>query len=131
MWIRFFLGSLKRILNRTNAVCVSIGLLGKKAVVLATDLTDNPGCKIANVTKELIHFTSHIYDLAPCKIMLVEHYSSNEFLDEDIYLQVLLTNNEVIRQKIDKSKLNRINWRSFYRQVDYKKKEAGSYANHN
>lgn len=77
----------------------------EKAVVLATDLTDNPGCKIANVTKELIHFTSHIYDLAPCKIMLVEHYSSNEFLDEDIYLQVLLTNNEVIRQKIDKSKL--------------------------
>ena len=47
----------------------------EKAVIIATDITDIRGKKIADVTQEIISFASKIYDLAPNKVMLVEMYS--------------------------------------------------------
>jgi hypothetical protein len=83
-----------------------------KAIVIATDLTNNPGRKIANVTKEIISFTSHIYDLVPSKIMLIEHYlisdSSDADTDLDTYLQVLLTNNGVVKYAISNSQVSEL-----------------------
>jgi hypothetical protein len=84
----------------------------EKAVVVATDMTDNSGSKIANVTKELLRFIYHIYDLVPCKIMLVEHYSVNNSFQDDTYLQVLLVNDEVIRYKIDQNRLMKLTEKS-------------------
>ena len=79
----------------------------EKAIIIATDVTDNPGRKVANVTKEIMSFANHIYGLAPNKTTPIEHYSNSE-LDEDLYLQVLLTNNEAMRYEIGWSRLKQL-----------------------
>jgi hypothetical protein len=76
-----------------------------KAIVIATNITNNPGRRIANVSQEIINFTNHIYDLVPAKMMLIEHYAISDLADEETYLQVLLINKEVSRYKIDSSRL--------------------------
>ncbi len=80
----------------------------EKAIVIATDITDNPGKKIANVTQEIINFVSNLYDLFPNKMMLVEHYPPSILPNRDTYFQVFVINNEAMRHEIDKSKLTQL-----------------------
>ena len=79
-----------------------------KAVVVASDITYLPGRKIADITPRIIHLVGDYFDLCPFNIMLVEHYPSDNLLDEDIYLHVLFKNNETMRYEIDKDKLTRL-----------------------
>ena len=95
--------------NRPNKCRIRIyWVTWEKAIVIATDITDRPGKKIANVTQEIINFVSNLYDLFPNKMMLVEHYSPGILLDKDTYLQVFVINNEAMRYQIDKSKLTQL-----------------------
>ncbi len=103
----------------------------EKVVVVATDMTNNPGRKIANVTKELLSFINHIYDLVPCKIMLVEHYSANNSFQEDSYLQVLLVNDEAIRYQIDQNRLMKLTEKSIVRIQIKDQKKASNYSSLN
>ena len=86
----------------------------EKAVIIATDITDNPGKKIADVTQEIISFASKLYDLAPNKVMLVEHYAPNTLCHQDTYLQVIMTHDETIRYEIDESELVQLIGKSIY-----------------
>jgi hypothetical protein len=79
-----------------------------RAIVIATDLNNNPGRKIAKVTQEIISFISHSYDLTPSKMMLIEHYQISDSPEQDTYLQVLVTNGEVIKYEIDKNRLKEL-----------------------
>ena len=79
-----------------------------KAVVVASDMTHFQGRKIADITPRIIHLVSDYFDLCSCNIMLVEHYPSENLLDEDIYLHVLFKNNETMRYEIDEDELTRI-----------------------
>lgn len=80
----------------------------EKAVIIATDITENPGKKIADVTQEIISFASKLYDLAPNKVMLVEHYTSNDFYHQDTYLQVIMVYDETIRYEIAENELTQL-----------------------
>lgn len=77
----------------------------EKAIVIVTNITYYSGRKITDATKEIISFVTNIHSLSPSKLMLVEHYPASNLSEEDLYHQVLLTNNEAIRHEIDRSKL--------------------------
>jgi hypothetical protein len=79
-----------------------------KAIIIATDLTNIPERKIAKVTKEIISFINQSYNLTPSKMMLIEHYQINDLPEQDTYLQVLLTNQEVIKYEIDQRRLKEL-----------------------
>ncbi|VEP12268.1 hypothetical protein H1P_140051 [Hyella patelloides LEGE 07179] len=80
----------------------------EKAVIIATDVTKNPGRKVANVSKEIISFFSNLYNLVPGKTMLVEHYPMSNLPDGDIYLQVLFVNKEAMRYEIGRNELKQL-----------------------
>ena len=80
----------------------------EKAVIIATDITKNPGKRIADVTQEIINFASKLYDLAPNKVMLVEHYPPNTLYHQDTYLQVIMAYDGTIRYEIDKRELTQL-----------------------
>ena len=77
----------------------------EKAIVIATNLTDEIGQEFRDITKEIINFINKEYQLSPKKIMLIEHYPKNSISNKEIYLQVLLTDRRFIRYEIDKKKL--------------------------
>ena len=79
-----------------------------KAVVVASDMTHFSCRKIANITPQIICWVSDCFDLFPRNIMLVEHYPSDNSLDEDLYFHVLFKNNETLRYEIDQDKLTRL-----------------------
>ncbi|MGB5634939.1 MAG: hypothetical protein WBM44_13180, partial [Waterburya sp.] len=74
----------------------------EKAIVIATDLTDNPGRKVANVTKEIISFVNKIYDLAPNKIMLVGITSDGSKYDNPRHLKKHERNLKRKQQKLSR-----------------------------
>lgn len=49
----------------------------EKAIIIATDITDNLKKKIADVTQAIINFASKLYDLALKIVRHVEHYAPN------------------------------------------------------
>lgn len=80
----------------------------EKAVIIATDITENlEGSETAN-TREIISSICNLHGLVFSKTMFVEHYPSNDLPDKDFYLQVLFTKNEVVRYEIDRDKLIRL-----------------------
>ncbi len=75
------------------------------AIVIARNLSNNPGRSIADIAEKIVFSINHSYDLAPNKTMLIEYHSTDDSFKEGTYLQVLLTNREAVRYEIDKSKL--------------------------
>lgn len=75
------------------------------AIVIAINCSDKPVQRIDNTIKKIIFLIRHNYDLAPNKIMLIEHCPAENYSDEDTYLQIMLINNEAIRYEIDRSLL--------------------------
>ena len=82
-----------------------------KAIVIASNITDLPGRKIADLTPQIIRFVSNNFDLSVEQVMLVEHYPTSS-LCEDLYLHVLYVNNEVMRYEISKDMLMRLTYYS-------------------
>ena len=80
----------------------------EKAIVIATDITAHPGITIDNTYDKIVRLARIHYDIAPNKLMLIEHYSTNDLLDKDIYFQILVINNQFIRYEIDKSELTKL-----------------------
>ena len=92
--------------SEPNACRLSIyWLTWEKAIVVATEVTHNPGRKMHNAIQEVIEFAEDFYDLAPNKMMILEHYQDESSLSKDIYFQILIIDNEVIRYEIDKCDL--------------------------
>ena len=78
-----------------------------KAIVIASNITDLPGRKIADLTPQIIRFVNHNFDLSVDRVMLVEHYPTSS-LREDLYLHVLYVNNEAMRYEISEDELSRL-----------------------
>ena len=79
-----------------------------KAVVVASDISCFPGRKIADITPRIIHLVDDCFELFSNNIMLIEHYPSDNLLGEDIYLHVLLRNNETMRYEINEHELTQL-----------------------
>ena len=77
----------------------------EKALVIATEITNHPGRKMHHAIQEIIEFAQNFYDLAPNKMMMLEHYKKANSSQEDTYFQVLVFGDEVIRYEIEKSSL--------------------------
>lgn len=73
--------------------------------MIATDITAHQNRKIANVTDKIVHLGKNIYDIAPQKLMLIEHYLTPDIPVQELYLQVITSNNKTARYEIDKSEL--------------------------
>ena len=78
-----------------------------KAIVIASNITDLPGKKIADITPQIIRFVNNNFDLSVDRVMLVEYYPTSS-LREDLYLHVLYVNNEAMRYEISEGMLNRL-----------------------
>ena len=76
----------------------------EKAIVVVTNMDDNRNNEIAAATVEIVSFASNFYNLAPNKMMIVEHYRSPDS-DNDIFFHVLLVKDRTIRYEIEQSKL--------------------------
>ena len=79
-----------------------------EAVVVASDITHLPGGKIADITPRIICLVGDYFDLCPRNIMLVEHYPSDNLQDEDVYLHILLKDDEIMRYEINEHELTRL-----------------------
>jgi len=77
----------------------------EKAVVITKNLSGDSSNSITDITKKVIYFTSHYYDLVSNKLMLIEHHSTDNSAEEDIYVQVVMTNDEAVRYEIQESQL--------------------------
>ena len=77
----------------------------EKAVVITKNLSEDSSNSITDITKKVIYFTNHYYDLVSNKLMLIEHYSTNDKAEKDIYVQVIITNDKAVRCEIQKSQL--------------------------
>ena len=82
-----------------------------KAIVIASNITDLPGRKIADLTPQIIRFVSNNFDLSVERVMLVEYYPTSS-LCEDLYLHVLYVNNKAMRYEISKDMLMRLTYYS-------------------
>ncbi len=80
----------------------------EKAVVIITEIKDNPDQIIAKTTQELVQFVCELYKLIPEKIMWVEHSAPSNSNDKDTYIQVILMNAEASRYKLEPEKLERL-----------------------
>ena len=79
-----------------------------KAIIIASELPDNPGRSITDEALTLIHLVCYKFGLAPTKTMWVEHYPKGYFKDEATYDEVMLIQGRVISQRIKQRKIEDI-----------------------
>ncbi len=79
-----------------------------RAMVIVTELADNPGQSITATVTQLIHLVCYRFGLAPYKVMWLEHYPPGVLNDEDSYEQVMLALGHFIRQRVSQQSLERL-----------------------
>lgn len=55
------------------------------AVVIVTELEENPGKSITDSAKQLIHLVCYRFGLAPYKVMWIEHYPAGYLKEAETY----------------------------------------------
>ena len=76
-----------------------------KAVIIASELPNNPGRSISDEALTLIHLVCYKFGQAPAKTMWIEHYPPGYLKQEDTYEQVMLGQFCVRSKRIAKPKL--------------------------
>ncbi len=76
-----------------------------KAVVIASELKDNPGRSITDEVITLINLVCYKFGLSPFKIMWIEHYPEGYLKEEDTYDEIWLTMFHVKSKRIKKENL--------------------------
>ena len=76
-----------------------------KAVIIASQLHDNPGHSITDEALTLIHLVCYKFGLAPHKTMWIEHYTGGYLKEEDTYEELMLAQFCVRSKRINKQKL--------------------------
>ena len=76
-----------------------------KAVVIASELNDNPGRSITDEAMTLINLICYKFGLSPSKIMWIEHKSEGYLKAEDTYDEIWLTMFHVQSRRIKKENL--------------------------
>ena len=82
-------------------------LTWEKAIIIATNLSDRSQTQVGDATEEIISFANNYHNLAPNKIMLVEHYLTDDPL-QDTYVQILLIDSEPIRYQVSQHELTEL-----------------------
>ena len=77
-------------------------------IAVASNITTFANRTIADITPEILNFVCQYFNVSQHKIMLVEHYLLNNIKNADVYLQVVMMNNEAIRYDLSKDKLKRL-----------------------
>ncbi len=76
-----------------------------KAVVIVSELPDNPGRSITEEALTLIQLVCHKFALNPTKTMWLEHYPQGYLKDEEVYEQLMLMQCNVYSSRIKKQKI--------------------------
>ena len=76
-----------------------------QAVVIVSELPDNPGRSITDEASTLIHLVCDDLELNPAKTMWLEHYPAGYLKDEETYDEVMLVQGYTYSTRIDKQKL--------------------------
>ena len=71
-----------------------------QAVVIVSELEDNPGKSISDNAKQLIHLICYRFGLAPYKVMWIEHYPPGYLKKSETYDLITLTLGEVTSQRV-------------------------------
>ncbi|MGB5710502.1 MAG: hypothetical protein WBM44_06295, partial [Waterburya sp.] len=71
-----------------------------KAVVIVSELANNPGKSIADTATQLIHLVCYRFGLAPYKVMWVEHFFSGYLKESETYDHVILTPGGITCQRV-------------------------------
>lgn len=71
-----------------------------QAVVIITELEDNPGKSITDTAQQLIHLVCYRFGLAPYKVMWIEHYPAGDLKKSETYDLITLTLGRVTSQRI-------------------------------
>lgn len=75
------------------------------AVIIVSELLDNPGRSISDEASALIHLVCYQFGLAIYKIMWIEHYPGGYLKDEDTYDEIMLTTGIISSKRISQAKL--------------------------
>lgn len=76
-----------------------------QAVVIVSELPDNPGRSITEEALTLIQLVCHKFALNPTKTMWLEHYPQGYLKDEEVYEHLTLIQCNVWSSRINKQKL--------------------------
>ncbi len=79
-----------------------------QAVVIVRELADNPGQSITDNVIQLVNLVCYRFALATYKVMWLEHSPAEYRQDEDTYTLVMLTLNQVLRQRVTQQSLERL-----------------------
>ena len=71
-----------------------------QAVVIVSELEDNPGKSITDNAQQLIHLVCYRFGLAPYKVMWIEHYPAGYLKKSETYDLITLALGEVTCQRV-------------------------------
>ena len=75
------------------------------AVVIVSEIPDNPGRSITEEAKTLIHLVCYRFGLATNKVMWFEHYPAGYLKDENTYDEVMLAVGNISSRRISQATL--------------------------
>ncbi len=76
-----------------------------KAVIIASELDDNPGRSITDEASKLIHLVCYRFGFAPYKIMWIEHYPVGYLKHDETYDEVTFLLGNISSKRITKQNL--------------------------
>ena len=76
-----------------------------QAVVIVSELDDNPGRSISDEALSLIHFVCDEFGLSPTKTMWLEHYPAGYLKEEETYDEVVMLQSYTYSKRMSKQKL--------------------------
>ncbi len=76
-----------------------------QAVVIVSELDDNPGRSISDEALTLIHFVCDEFGLSPTKTMWLEHYPAGYLKEEETYDEVVMLQSYTYSKRMSKQKL--------------------------
>ena len=77
----------------------------EKALVIVSELDDNPGRSITDEALTLIDLVCQEFDLFPGKTMWFEHYPVGYLKDDETYEQVMLVQGYTYSTRVNKQKI--------------------------
>lgn len=75
------------------------------AMIIVSELLDNPGRSISDEASNLIHLVCYQFGFAIYKVMWIEHYPGGYLKDEDTYDEVMLALGRISSRRVSQAKL--------------------------
>lgn len=78
------------------------------AVVIVSELVDNPGKSIADSVSQLINLICYSFGLAPYKVMWIEHFPAGYLKEGETYNQVMLSPGGISCKRVNQPYIERL-----------------------